>query len=56
MKRNMKELFRIYHKLPISIDTESQRQRKIRLEQEIDKLEKDIEFMENNPLIYVCED
>ncbi|KAF5295488.1 hypothetical protein FQR65_LT10476 [Abscondita terminalis] len=56
LKENWEELQKSYQGLPILIDTIPKKHRKVKLEEELKKLEKDIVLVETHPYIYVYDD
>ncbi|XP_043475870.1 enkurin [Leptopilina heterotoma] len=56
MKKNWEELMNQFQRLPFLIDTPPKVKRKLKLENNLKQLEKDIEFIERHPYIYVCDD
>ncbi|KAF5283531.1 hypothetical protein FQA39_LY17311 [Lamprigera yunnana] len=56
LKQNWEELQKIYQGLPILIDTLPKMQRKVKLEEALKLLERDIVLIEKHPYIYVYND
>ncbi|XP_051155737.1 enkurin [Leptopilina boulardi] len=56
MKKNWEEMMNQFQRLPFLIDTPPKVKRKLKLENNLKQLEKDIEFIERHPYIYVCDD
>lgn len=56
MKKNWEEKMNQFQRLPFLTDTLPKVKRKVKLENDLKQLEKDIEFIERHPYIYVCDD
>lgn len=56
LKKNWKELQKEFQLLPMVTDTVPKIKRKTQLEKQLKELEKDIDLIERNPIIYVCRD
>lgn len=56
LKKKWDELHREYQGLPLIIDTPSKKTRKIRLEEKMSQLEKDISFFERFKTIFIYDD
>ena len=53
MKKNWEEKMYQFQRLPFLTDTPPKVKRKVKLENDLKQLEKDIEFIERHPYIYV---
>jgi len=56
LKTNWAELHKEFLLLPMLTDTVPKMKRKTMLEKQLNDLEKDIDLLERNPSIYVCQD
>ena len=56
MKENWEDMMSQFQRLPFLTDSPSKVRRKVKLENDLKELEKDIEFIERHPYIYVCDD
>lgn len=56
LKKKWDELYREYQGLPVFIDTLSKKAQKLRLEEKMSQLEKDISLFEKFKTIYISKD
>lgn len=56
LKQNWEELQKEFQLLPMVTDTVPKIKRKVQLEKRLKELEKDIDLIERNPIIYVAYD
>lgn len=55
LKSNWQEIFSFYQKLPLQIDTPGKIKRKTKMEEQLKKLETDIQMLQRHEMIYVSD-